>query len=95
MKVTNIATVRRQAAEVARVTKRGRCVRDNAEIAGYRRQIRGWVKATERRALTGDKDDPARLAAVKSLAAMVLGMYVAEHNLREEIQRAVAATAVA
>jgi hypothetical protein len=92
MKVISMAVAKRQ----ADAAKRGlKGASNDAEIAGYRRLLRAHVKRLEKRALTGPINDPDRIAAIKGLGALVLAMYVAEHNLREDIHRAVAATLVA
>lgn len=90
MKVISMAVAKRQA-EAARNGIKGR--NGDAEIAGYRRQLRSYIKLLEKRALTGGQSDPDRIEAVRSLGAMVLAMYVAEHNLREDMHLAIAATA--
>ena len=108
MKVISMAVAKRQAEAAKSVTKRRadlakrgvmRSVaargKDDAEIAQYRRQLRAFIKRTEKRALTGAKDDPERMEAVRTLSAMVLAMYVAEHDLRQDIHRAVDATLAA
>jgi hypothetical protein len=92
MKVISMATAKRQT-DAARNGLNGRS-RD-PEIVRYRRLLRAHVKRLERRALAGPQSDPARIDAIKSLGALVLAMYVAEHNLREDMHRAIEATLVA
>lgn len=96
MKVVSLAVVKRQAAAAKAVTvRRAGRAKDDAEVAGYRRQLRTFIKRLEKTAQTGEKDEPARLLAVQTLAALVLAMFVAEHDLRQDIHRAVDATLVA
>lgn len=89
MSVVRMTEIRCTARDAALAAKRPAGVKDPADVAAYRRQIRTHVKALERRALAGDQD------AIKSMAAMVLAMYVAEHDLRAQIHDAVRATAAA
>ena len=93
MKVISMQTAKRQGQAARHITKGRRD--DEAEIAGYRRQLRAHIRKLERAALKGPQDDPARIAAVKNLSAIVLVMFVAEHDLRQDIHRAVDATLVA
>ena len=92
MKVISMAAAKRQI-EAARSGIAG--PKGDAEIAQYRRQLRSFIKRLEKRALAGKCDDPDRIEAVRTLSAMVLAMYVAEHNLRADIHRAVDATLTA
>lgn len=91
-----VAKLKAAQKRVAEAAKKGvQPVRGDAdkEVAGYRRQLRAHIRDLEKRALKGDAEDPDRIAAVKGLGAIVLAMYVAEHNLRRDIIRSIQAAA--
>ncbi|HTI81742.1 MAG TPA: hypothetical protein VL614_14940 [Acetobacteraceae bacterium] len=89
-----MAVAKRQVEAARNVIKRPRGDTDK-EIAEHRRLLRAHIKRLERRALKGPADDLDRIAAVKNLGAIVLAMYVAEHNLRQDMHRAIEATLTA
>jgi hypothetical protein len=95
MRVVSIATAKRQASAATQITHRPALSKDSPQIKSYRRLLRVHIRALEQRALAGGKNDPDRMEAVRGLSALVLAMYVAEHDLRSQIQVAVASTAVA
>lgn len=104
-KIISLATVKRQAKAAMVITKRNAdlarrgimrrsavmSTKDDPEIASYRKLLRAHIGRLEKRALAGPLDDPDRIDAVKGLSAMVLCMYVAEHDLRLDVHRAIAA----
>ena len=96
MKVISTAVIKQHAIAANGITKRPLGAGpDSAEISGYRRQLRSYIVGLAEQALTRPQGDPDRVAAVKSLGAIVVAMYVAEHDLRGNIQRAVEATRAA
>lgn len=94
MSVITTTTAKRQADAARNGIKRPRGDTDK-EIAEHRRTLRAYIRGLEKRASRCALDDPDRIAAIKSLGAMVLAMYVAEHNLRQDMHRAIAATTAA